>query len=200
MTTTPFDKILILNHVFGTLDAQAPKAHPDNADLAKAYALVREETGELMRAESRVDVIDGVADTLVVADGMLARLGYDANSVADTLGALQADMRELGAITDYIQSRERVIELLLNIKARALLTAHTIGADSLLAFNIVHENNMSKLCPTEADADATISRYASQGIHVNKYRAGDFWCVRAGGPRDKFLKNHNWVPPDLSAL
>ena len=198
--STPFDKILILNQVFGTLDERAPKSNPDNADLARAYALVREETGELMRAQSRIDVIDGIADTLVVADGMLARLGYDANSIADPLNMLQDAARELGAITDYVSASERVIKLLLDIKASALLISHTIGANSLDAFNIVHENNMSKLCPTEDDADATIARYAEQGIRVNKYRAGEFWCVRAGGPRDKFLKNHSWAPPDLSAL
>ncbi len=197
---TPFDKILTLNYTFGTLDEVAPKAHPDNEDLKRAYALVREETGELMRAQSRIDTIDGVADTLVVADGMLARLGYDANSIADVLAALQDSTSALARVNDYIGERESVITLLLNIKAQALLVAHTIGANSLDAFNIVHENNMSKLCPTEADADATILRYAEQGIRVNKYRAGSFWCVRAGGPRDKFLKNHNWVPPDLSSL
>lgn len=196
---TPFDKVLALNHAFGTIEHPAPQAAQDPEDIKRAHKLVVEEVNELLNAQTRVDTADGVADVLVVADGMLARIGYDANSTEYILDSLWQELELLDA---YIAAGfpKNIILTLLNIKAKALLYAHTVGINSMDAFNIVHENNMSKLCPTEEDADATIHLYAEQGRVTKKYRAGEFWVVREGGPKDKFLKNHKWTAPDLSSL
>jgi len=194
---TPFDKVLTLNYAFGTLTAPEPVKTPDNDDLAKAFKLVDEEVNELIAATTRVDIADGVADTLVVIDGMLARAGYDANDVTVVIDKIKFLLKSIRR-DDYAHVEN--VHLLILIKSYTLFVAHTLGINSMDAFNIVHDNNMSKLCPSEEDADATIQKYAEQGIITNKYRAGEFWVVRAGGPKDKFLKNHTWTPPDLSAL
>ena len=196
---TPFDKVLALNYAFGTIDQPAPQEATDPADIDRAHKLVIEEVNELFSAKTRADTADGVADILVVADGMLARIGYDANSIEHILDGLDEDLEMLDAFVAG-QFKENIIKTLLNIKAKALLCAHTLGINSMNAFNIVHENNMSKLCPTEEDADATIQLYAEQGRVTRKYRAGEFWVVREGGPKDKFLKNHKWTPPNLNDL
>jgi len=192
---TPFDKVLTLNHAFGTIEHPSPQKAADPDDITKAHKLVVEEVNELLTAQTRIDIADGVADVLVVADGMLARMGYDANSTENILRDLRGHLDALGTLPSADN-----IDLLLKIKATALLISHTLGINSMEAFNIVHENNMSKLCPTEEDADATIQQYIEQGRLTKKYRAGEFWVVREGGPKDKFLKNHKWSPPDLSSL
>jgi predicted HAD superfamily Cof-like phosphohydrolase len=74
------------------------------------------------------------------------------------------------------------------------------------AFNIVHKNNMSKLCSTEADAKESVSWYLSQkdklGYESPTYRLapdGIHWVVYNESTK-KILKSIKWKPVDLTIL
>lgn len=74
------------------------------------------------------------------------------------------------------------------------------------AFDIVHENNMSKLCSTESDAKESVEWYLSQKEKLgydspNSRKAPDnkHWVVYNESTK-KILKSIKWKPVDLTIL
>jgi phosphoribosyl-ATP pyrophosphohydrolase len=211
--STPAQLVREFNYVFGTLRTNAPAATYTRAHMTQAAALVLEETRELLmgvEANNRVEIIDGVADTFVVAEGMLARAGIDGDSLqypVNRLKQLRGDLNTLIAGDVSGLGFARAIETLLyDIEAYAALIAFKIGAPALTAFKIVHENNMQKLCASEEDADLTMAKYAqdyaaglSPYASTKKSRVGGYWVVR-DAMSDKILKCWQWAPPNLEGL
>ena len=67
------------------------------------------------------------------------------------------------------------------------------------AFKKVHESNMSKLCKTEDEAQATIDKYAADNIEAS-YEEKDGYFVVIRDSDGKILKSINYTPVDLKSL
>lgn len=81
-----------------------------------------------------------------------------------------------------------------------------IGVDADKAFNLVHENNMSKLCYTEEEAEMTVGYYIdnawSFGYDSPCYRKAPdniHWVVY-NESTNKILKSIEWKPVDLTPI
>lgn len=66
-----------------------------------------------------------------------------------------------------------------------------------LAFTEVHENNMSKFCKSEEEAEATAQGYADTGIPCFIRQVGNYWVVKRTSD-GKVLKPNSYKPVDLS--
>lgn len=80
-----------------------------------------------------------------------------------------------------------------------------IGVDADKAFAIVHDNNMSKLCKTEEEAQQSVDYYRNNrqlGYESPAYRSapdGIHWVVYNTSTK-KILKSIKWGPVDLSVV
>lgn len=79
-----------------------------------------------------------------------------------------------------------------------------IGVDADKVFDLVHKNNMSKLCLTQEEAERTLKHYvenmATLGYDSPSYRKapdGVHWVVY-NSYTNKILKSIEWRPVDLS--
>jgi predicted HAD superfamily Cof-like phosphohydrolase len=79
-----------------------------------------------------------------------------------------------------------------------------VNADS--AFNLVHENNMTKLCLTESEAKESVNYYIQNkdklGYDSPNYRAspdGKHYVVFNESTK-KVLKSIKWIPVDLTPI
>ena len=75
----------------------------------------------------------------------------------------------------------------------------SFGVNLDLAFNLVHESNMSKLCETIEEAEMTQKHYAKQGIEVIINKNGDYYVINRKSD-NKVLKNINYHPVNLANL
>lgn len=103
---------------------------------------------------------------------------------------------------DYSQT----IKNLCSIAHYSYLTSALLGTDMDVAFNIVHENNMSKLCATEDLAKETVQHYILQkdtlGYDSPAYRLapnGIHYVVYNESTK-KILKSKSWKPVDLTTM
>lgn len=102
---------------------------------------------------------------------------------------------------DFIETVDALSDILYVVYGK--FTA--LGVDADLAFDIVHESNMSKLCKTEKDAQDTVESYYNQIPRVydsptyKKANDNVHWVVynKSSG---KILKNHKYKPADFSAI
>lgn len=90
------------------------------------------------------------------------------------------------------------IYVLLGMSAR-------IGVNMDKVFNTIHDNNMSKLCATELDAQESVKYYLAHpelGYESPSYRKsldGGCWVVYNESTK-KILKSVTWKPVDLSFI
>jgi phosphoribosyl-ATP pyrophosphohydrolase len=83
-----------------------------------------------------------------------------------------------------------------------------MGVDADRAFNLVHENNMSKLCKTEEEAVRTVHYYKTDekalalGYDSPCYRRApdDIHWVVYNESTKKILKSIEWKPVDLTTV
>jgi len=78
-----------------------------------------------------------------------------------------------------------------------------IGVDGDVAFRLVHENNMSKLCKTEEEAIRTVESYRGSTLYDSPCHRlapdGVHWVVYNESTK-KILKSIDWKPVDLSSI
>ncbi|WP_261925014.1 nucleoside triphosphate pyrophosphohydrolase family protein [Shewanella sp. NFH-SH190041] len=145
-------------------------------------SLIIEELTELAQAASAAEQADAIVDSVYVLMGRQVHLGA-------------ANMEDNPAIS-YL------IDLLLNV-------ADNLNIRFLACWDEIHTSNMSKVCHTEQEFEATRAHYASMGIPllatetelgiVAKCAADtqlDGKMIRAG----KVLKSVKYRPADLTAL
>lgn len=156
------------------------------------FDLYREEMRELFSAETRVDKIDAIVDSLYVLFGKYVQFQHTLN---------------------YTSSWE------LNIIETLLAASEEINFDILKAWDIVHHSNMSKLC-NDDNVQATLDHYTEMGVSVeakpvtltnkNKNEGTALWAVKVkeeSTDKDgksyaagKVLKSVDYTPADLSKL
>jgi hypothetical protein len=126
------------------------------------------------------------------------------NNVEFCMKLIREEIKELedGVKTkDIVETADAIadsIYVLLGMSAR-------IGVNMDEVFRVVHENNMSKLCKTEADAKESVKYYLAHpemGYDTPAYRkAVDniHWVVYNESTK-KILKSVKWIPVDLTFL
>ncbi len=103
---------------------------------------------------------------------------------------------------DYVKTIKYLCTMLYN----SYVMSAYLGTNMDLAFDIVHQNNMSKLCATEDLAKETVAWYESQkdklGYDTPTYRLapdGKHWVVFNESTK-KILKSISWKEVDLSIM
>jgi len=103
---------------------------------------------------------------------------------------------------DYVETVDALVDLIYVIDGMLA----RIGMDRNKALNLVHENNMSKLCLTEEEAKASVTYYEQNkeklGYDSPAYRQAPdnvHWVVYNQSTK-KILKSINWKPVDLKPL
>ena len=161
-------------------------------DYQLHFDLYREEMQELFSAETRVDKIDAIVDSLYVLFGKYVQF-------------------------DIVLDEQEPCEL--NVVETLLSASEEINFDILKAWDIVHHSNMSKLC-NDDNVQATLDHYTALGVSVeakpvtltnkNKNEGTALWAVKvkeASTDKDgksyaagKVLKSVDYTPADLSKL
>lgn len=129
----------------------------------------------------------------------------DPKQVEFCMKLIREEMKELEDAVknkDYVETIDALADLIYVIhgfSARA-------GTDMDKAFDLVHENNMSKLCLTEEEAKASVTYYEQNkeklGYDSPAYRKAPdnvHWVVYNQSTK-KILKSINWKPVDLTVL
>lgn len=166
------------------LPVEMPRAITSKEDGLHT-ALAVEELKELALANTHIDRLDAIVDTIYVMMGRAVQEGWI--SLRDNPGFYHA------------------IDLLLQV-------GQSFDYDVLAAWDIIHQSNMSKVCDTIEIAELTYEHYQAMGIdtriewseHGNKYLikvAKEYTddkdnLVRVG----KVLKSVHYTPADLTPL
>ena len=161
-------------------------------DYQLHFDLYREEMHELFSAETRVDKIDAIVDSLYVLFGKYVQF-------------------------DIVLDEQEPCEL--NIIETLLSASEELNFDILKAWDIVHHSNMSKLC-NDDNVQATLDHYTALGVSVeakpvtltnkNKNEGTALWAVKVkeestdldgkSYAAGKVLKSVDYTPADLSKL
>ena len=161
-------------------------------DYQLHFDLYREEMQELFSAETRVDKIDAIVDSLYVLFGKYVQF-------------------------DIVLDEQEPCEL--NIIETLLSASEELNFDILKAWDILHHSNMSKLC-NDDNVQATLDHYTALGVSVeakpvtltnkNKNEGTALWAVKVkeestdldgkSYAAGKVLKSVDYTPADLSKL
>ena len=103
---------------------------------------------------------------------------------------------------DYVEMADALADILYVVYGMGSRT----GIDLDKAFNLVHENNMSKLCKTEEEAQRSVEYYQQNkdkfGYDSPVYRRApdnEHWVVYNQSTK-KVLKSIEWRPVDLTPV
>ncbi|QKF94271.1 phosphoribosyl-ATP pyrophosphohydrolase [Fadolivirus algeromassiliense] len=129
----------------------------------------------------------------------------DPNLVEFCLKLIREEVKELehGVKTnDYVETVDALADILYVVYGMGC----RIGVDMDKAFSLVHDNNMSKLCKTEEEAQRSVKYYednkAKLGYDSPAYRLapdGVHWVVYNQSTK-KVLKSIEWKPVDLTSV
>lgn len=116
-------------------------------------------------------------------------------------------IEEVKELQDAIREKDFVetIDALTDILYVTLGAFTAIGINANEAFAIVHDSNMSKLCPDESTAEKTVTHYkqnCADRYADPVYRKADDnknWVVLNSSTK-KILKNINYTPADFTTL
>jgi NTP pyrophosphatase (non-canonical NTP hydrolase) len=117
-------------------------------------------------------------------------------------------LEEMEELVEAVNSNNYVetVDALADLPYVIMGMSARIGMDLDKAFDLVHENNMSKLCKTEAEAQATVEHYEKNkeklGYDTPAYRIAPdgIHFVVYNKSTNKILKSICWKPVDLSGL
>jgi len=125
------------------------------------------------------------------------------NNVEFAMKLIREEVKELEEAVknkDYVETADALADILYVVYGMSC----RIGLDMDNIFNIVHENNMSKLCSTEDEAKLSVEYYRQHkeklGYDSPNYRLaedGKHYVVYNESTK-KVLKSINWKPVDLS--
>lgn len=129
----------------------------------------------------------------------------DPQQVEFCLKLIREEMKELEQAVkdnDYIETVDALMDILYVVNGMAA----RIGVDADAAFDLVHVNNMSKLCRTEEDAQESVKFYIDNkeklGYDSPAYRKAPdnvHWVVFNQSTK-KILKSIKWQAVDLSSV
>ena len=129
----------------------------------------------------------------------------DPNQVEFCMKLVREEMKELEQSVinkDFVEC----VDALADIMYVVLGMGSRIGVNMDNAFDLVHENNMSKLCVSEEEAQDSVSFYINNKEKLgydspNYRRAPDnvHWVVY-NESTNKILKSIKWQPVDLSSV
>lgn len=129
----------------------------------------------------------------------------DPKQVEFCLKLIREEVKELEEAVkqkDYIEMVDALADIIYVVQGMGA----RVGIDMDKAFNLVHENNMSKLCKTEEEATASVTYYEQNkeklGYDSPAYRRAPdnvHWVVYNKSTK-KILKSINWKPVDLTTL
>lgn len=138
----------------------------------------------------------------------------DPNTVEFCLKLIREEVKELEQAVkdkDYVE----VVDALADILYVTYGMSARIGIDMDEAFRLVHENNMSKLCSTEGEAQRSVEYYKNNyekfGYDSPNYRrapgnrggekedSSSLWVVYNESTK-KILKSIEWKPVDLTGV
>lgn len=196
-------------------------------------SLITEEHSEFTDAVASRDIVgvlDALSDILYVTHGMGIVFGIDlGRHELDEFDSDKIDLTlfnddaSLNQVTEALQLSidairaacnqadfDKVSDALGQLLDATYRAAWCFALPIDRAFRLVHDNNMSKLCKTEADAIQSVAFYAEQpafkDIVVN-YRQSDdgkyfvMYNDTPGHPQNgKILKAHTWREPDFAPL
>lgn len=127
----------------------------------------------------------------------------DPKQVEFCLNLIREEMKELEQAVkdkDYVETVDALADILYVVYGMGA----RIGVNMDMAFDMVHKNNMSKLCKTEQDAIESVEFYTKNkdklGYDSPMYRKapdGVHWVVYNQSTK-KILKSIKWQPVDLS--
>lgn len=163
--------------------------------------LIEEGITELYEAEEYKDIRDAICDTVVVAAGALAALGYDAPNYSATPEASNKESIQSAVISCLKTSSDTHYAYLIN----ACFDFYEL---ELIAYNIVsdlkavNDSNYSKFCDCPVTAKASCDKYAEQGVKAEFRRLfnGQYGIFAIGNkdiPDGKLLKGINYQEPKL---
>jgi predicted HAD superfamily Cof-like phosphohydrolase len=125
------------------------------------------------------------------------------NNVEFAMKLIREEMRELEEAVknkDFVETVDALADILYVVYGMST----RIGVDMDNVFDVVHQNNMSKLCSTEEDAKASVEYYLANkeklGYDSPAYRLaedGKHYVVYNQSTK-KVLKSIKWQPVDLS--
>jgi predicted HAD superfamily Cof-like phosphohydrolase len=125
------------------------------------------------------------------------------NNVEFAMKLIREEVKELEESVknkDYVETADALADILYVVYGMGC----RIGLDMDHIFDIVHENNMSKLCSTEEEAQASVEYYKQNkdklGYDSPNYRLaedGKHYVVYNESTK-KVLKSINWCPVDLT--
>ncbi len=199
---TDFEKIMHFNHVFGIIAEAKPQEAGPGVRQA-AFGLVEEEVKELIAAKTPEDELDGLADIQVVVGGMAARCGIDLRDLSPIREKILLGLHNAKQAASPTALRDALDQ----IEAYVALYAIRRGFNLAAAFDLIHENNMSKLCRDEDEARETVAYYAKQhaeGLAAQTYakptarQAPDGSWMVFDEDRKKILKAVSWRPPTFN--
>lgn len=129
----------------------------------------------------------------------------DPNQVEFCLKLIREECKELEQAVkdkDFIETVDALADILYVVKGMSA----RIGVNLDDAFNLVHENNMSKLCQSEEEAQRSVEYYQQNkdrlGYDSPAYRRAHdnvHWVVYNQSTK-KVLKSIEWKPVDLSSV
>ncbi|MUK68281.1 nucleoside triphosphate pyrophosphohydrolase family protein [Aliivibrio fischeri] len=163
------------------LAVDSPESLDEKNDLLHT-SLAIEELTELAEADSKIEQADAIVDTVYVLMGRAVHLGT--KNLEDNL------------------SISYLVDLLLNV-------ANNLNIEFIPCWDEVHSSNMSKVCKTEDEYQATKAFYAEQGIELMSTEKGGFIIAKCAKnvelenkviKQGKVLKSVNYRPADLAPL
>ena len=129
----------------------------------------------------------------------------DPNQVEFCLKLIREEVKELEQAVkdnDFVETVDALADILYVVYGMG----SRIGLDMDSVFDIVHNNNMSKLCVTEEDAKESVKYYSDNkeklGYDSPNYRKAPdnvHWVVYNESTK-KILKSIKWQPVDLTEI
>ena len=145
-------------------------------------SLIVEEVMELAQADSEVDRIDAIVDSVYVLIGRY--------------------VHKCGLYTDINLNQHGIlymVDVLLQV-------ANNSNYDFHACWDEIHSSNMSKMCNDLDEVEATMDYYAERGISTTCEPVGNHYAIKCDidqsglTKRGKTLKSINYKPADLADM
>lgn len=238
-TRTTFQKNQEVNLAFGNPQGnpQAPN-WPAIARQFRITLSEFNELAGAVEAEDFIKFLDGQADVTTTNDGLAHIAGFDLDIAHSQLSAedrallnqfpiYEGDKNDPNwvILSDYVEFMRPVVEgMAQHIEAGNILAlsqtvpvvdemnrvlARLAGIDHALNLDAIYSSNMSKLCSTQEEVDATIQKYAAIDVTVDVFGEFPKKFVKSNReqklgeemiPAGKFLKGINFKEPDFSKV
>ena len=162
-------------------------------------ALIVEEVAELaaaLQASDAIETLDALIDILYVTWGAYAALGlqYSPMDCEFKTESFVSDLTKLAHITEPLNMTEQALNTIISLVTQ-YCNVHNIKRAE--AFQAIHDNNMTKFCASQEEADQTVQKYTEAGrVGVHAIKKNNKYVVR--DINGKVLKSINYKPVNLT--